>query len=79
MNWWMLAGGLTALICAVGHALVGSGMFYRPIRQAITDDVHAGVFTGTWHLITINFTLSAIALFVLGTGMLLRSQQIALQ
>jgi hypothetical protein len=30
-------------------------------------------------LITINFTLSAIALFVLGTGMLLRSQQIALQ
>jgi hypothetical protein len=43
MNWWMLAGGLTALICAVGHAFVGSGMFYRPIRQAITNDVHAGV------------------------------------
>ena len=23
MNWWMLAGGLMALICAAGHAVAG--------------------------------------------------------
>jgi hypothetical protein len=62
----MLAGNLMALICAAGHAVAGWGMFYRPIRSAITSDLHAGVFAGMWHLITINFTLSALALLVLG-------------
>ena len=66
MNWWMLAGGLVALICAAGHAVAGWSMFYRPIRSAITSDLRAGIFTGMWHLISINFTLSAFALLLLG-------------
>ena len=66
MNGWMLAGALSALVCTVGHALAGVGMFYRPIKAAIADNLQAGVFTGMWHLITINFALSAIALLVLG-------------
>ena len=66
MNWWMLAGGLSALVCTVGHALAGVGMFYRPIKAAIADPLQAGVFSGMWHLITINFALSAIALIVFG-------------
>ena len=66
MNWWMLAGGLMALICAVEHAIIGWSMFYRPISSVITSNLHAGVFTGMWHLITINLTLSALALLVLG-------------
>ena len=53
MNWWMLAGGLMALICAVGHGVSGRTMFYRPISSAITSDFYAGVFAGMWHLITI--------------------------
>ena len=68
MNWWMLAGGLSALVCTAGHALAGVGMFYRPIRAAIADHLQAGVFTGMWHLITINFALSAIALLVFGVN-----------
>ena len=65
MNWWLTAGGLMASICASGHAIVGRRMFYRPIKSAITDGLHAGVLTGMWHLITIHFALSALALFVL--------------
>jgi hypothetical protein len=65
VNWWMLAGGLSALACTAGHALAGVGMFYRPIRAGIADPLQAGVFTGMWHLITINFALSAIALIIL--------------
>jgi hypothetical protein len=57
----MLAGGLSALVCTAGHAAVGVGMFYRPIKAAIADHLQAGIFTGMWHLITINFALSAIA------------------
>jgi hypothetical protein len=62
MNWWMMAGGLMALLCASGHAIAGRSMFYRPIKAAIADDLQAGVFTAMWHLITINFALSALVL-----------------
>jgi len=65
MNWWMMAGGAMALICAAGHAIAGWGMFYRPIKSDLRSELHAGVFTGMWHIITINFTLSAIALLAL--------------
>ena len=65
MNWWMIAAGLMTAVCAAGHAIAGRTMFYRPMKSAITDKLHAGVLTGMWQLITIHFTLSAIALFVL--------------
>jgi hypothetical protein len=65
MNWWLAAGGLMASICVAGHAIAGRKMFYRPIKSAITDELHAGVLTGMWHLITIHFVLSAVTLFVL--------------
>jgi hypothetical protein len=67
MTWWTLAGGVMALICAAGHAVAGWGMFYRPIKSGLHSDLHAGVFTGMWHIITINFALSAIALVALST------------
>ena len=68
MNWLMLVGGLPALICAAGHAIAGRSMFYQPIKSDLHNELHAGVFTGMWHIITINFTLSAIALVALSTG-----------
>jgi hypothetical protein len=67
MNWWMLAGGAAALICAAGHAVAGWRMFYRPIKSDLRNELHAGLFSGMWHIITINFTLSGIALVVLST------------
>jgi hypothetical protein len=64
VNWWMLAGAAMAAICAAGHAVAGWNMFYRPIRSAITEELAGGVLTGMWHLITIHFALSALALDV---------------
>jgi hypothetical protein len=66
MNWWMMAGGLMALLCALGHAVAGRSMFYRPIKAALAGDLQAGVFTGMWHPVTINFALSALVLVALG-------------
>jgi len=43
MNWWMFAGGLMALICTAGHAIAGSELFYRPIKSAIINKLHASV------------------------------------
>jgi hypothetical protein len=65
MNWWMVAGGTMALIYAVGHAIAGRSMFFRPIKSDLHSELHAAVFTGMWHIITINFTMSAIALVAL--------------
>jgi hypothetical protein len=67
VNWWMFAGGLMAMSCAAGHAIAGLNMFYRPIKSAITNELHAGILTGMWHLITIHFVLSGLALLVLST------------
>jgi len=67
MNWWMLVAGLMALICAAGHAIAGWSMFYRPIKSDLRSELHASVFAGMWHIITINFALSAIALVALST------------
>src|SRR5262245_39852841 len=64
MNWWMLAGGLMALVCALGHAVPGAGLYLRPIRVAVSNDLLASIVTGMWHLITINFILSALALIL---------------
>jgi hypothetical protein len=37
MNWWMLAGGLMALICTAGHAFAGWSMFYdQSVRRSPT-------------------------------------------
>jgi hypothetical protein len=66
MNWWMLAASAMALVCAAGHAIAGRSMFYRPIKSNLRSELHAGVFAAMWHIITINFTLSAIALAALG-------------
>ena len=65
MNGWLLAGGSMALLCAAGHAIPGRSMFYRPIASALGNDLHGGVSSGMWHLITIHFTLSAFALLIL--------------
>jgi hypothetical protein len=65
VNWWMVAGGTMALICAVGHAIAGRSMFFRPIKSDLRSELHAVVFSAMWHIITINFTLSAIALAAL--------------
>jgi hypothetical protein len=66
MNWWMLGGGIMAVICAAGHAVAGRSMFYVPIKSALQNELHAAVFTGMWHIITVNFALSALALIILG-------------
>jgi hypothetical protein len=67
VNWWMIGGGLMALGCTAGHAVAGLNLFYRPVRSMITNEIHAGILTGIWHLITIHFALSALALLMLGT------------
>jgi hypothetical protein len=61
----MLAGAGMAAICAAGHAVAGWSSIYRPIRSAIKEELQAGVFTGMWHLITIHFALSALALGII--------------
>src|SRR5262252_7146044 len=68
MNGWMLSGGAMALVCTLGHAMTGRRMFYHPIKSAIANATQSGVFTGMWHLITINFALSAAALLVAGAS-----------
>jgi hypothetical protein len=66
MNWWSLASGLIAAFCAAGHALAGHRMYFRPIKARLMDAGQCAVFSGMWHLITLHFALSSLALIVCG-------------
>lgn len=70
MNWWITASGCLAAVSAAGHAVAGRTMFYDPIlarlTEILTDRVHASVFAGMWHFITVHFALSALALLACG-------------
>jgi hypothetical protein len=57
-----------AAICTAGHAIAGEGMFYSPIKSTLHNALQAAVFTGMWHIITVNFALSALALTILGVS-----------
>ena len=41
-------------------------MFFAPIRARLSDHLHASVFAGMWHFVTVHFALSAFALLVCG-------------
>src|SRR5215475_6670707 len=66
MNWWLLMAGLGAIASAAGHAFAGEKMFHRPMRAALSDPLHQGVLDNLWHIVTVHFAVSAIALFFLG-------------
>lgn len=68
MNWWFLMAGLGALASAAGHAFAGEKMFHRPMRAALSDRLHQGVLDNLWHIVTVHFAVSGIALLFLGLG-----------
>jgi hypothetical protein len=73
MNLWLIASGVLAAIAAIGHAVPGARMFYRPILANLEDAQLRAIFTGIWHLITVHFTLSGLAMIIggiAGTGRL---------
>jgi hypothetical protein len=66
MNWWLLMAGLGALASAAGHAFAGEKMFHRPMRAALSDHLHQGVLDNLWHIVTVHFAVSGLALLFLG-------------
>lgn len=66
MNLWIIASGLLAALCTAGHAVAGRNMYFRPIRSHLTETVQSSVFSGMWHLITVHFSLSSLALLICG-------------
>ena len=67
-NWWLLVAGLGGFASAGGHAFSGNRMFYRPMRAALTDRVQQAALSNIWHIITIHFSLSALALLIGGVS-----------
>jgi hypothetical protein len=66
MNAWLIAAGFLALGAAVGHAVPGAKMFYRPIIARLDDPQLRAVFTAIWQFVTIHFAVNGVALVVSG-------------
>ncbi len=66
MNWWVEASGLLGASCTAGHALAGHHKYFLPIKARLHDAEQSAIFSGMWHLITLHFGLSSLALIYCG-------------
>jgi len=64
VNWWFLMAGLGALASAGGHALAGEKKFRRPIHAVLSERLHQGILDNVWHIASIHFAASGIALLL---------------
>jgi hypothetical protein len=62
VNWWFLMAGLGAVASAGGHA--GVKMFRWPIHAALSQRLHQGIPDNVWHIVSIHFAASGIALLL---------------
>ena len=70
MNWLLIASGIFALFTTIGHFLIGSKQFLRPMLDATFDPVAKKVMHCVFHYISTFLILSTIALLTIGTGTL---------
>lgn len=70
MNWLLIVSGIFALFTTIGHFLIGSKQFLRPMLDATFDPVAKKVMHCVFHYISTFLILSTIALLTIGTGTL---------
>jgi hypothetical protein len=74
MNWFVLGAGIFAAFTVIGHFTMGSKNFLNPMLQASFDNVAKKVMHCVFHYISAFLILSAVALFLVGFGVLSDSQ-----
>jgi hypothetical protein len=68
MNVLLLISGLVAGFCTVGHFMVGSKSYLKPLLQASFDDVAKNVMHCVFHYVSVFLVLTSITLLLLGFG-----------
>lgn len=70
MNWLIITSGVVALLTTVGHFMVGSRKFLRPMLEATFDPVAKKVMHCVFHYISAFLILTTATLLGVGSGMI---------
>ncbi len=70
MDWYIIIAGLLAAMTTVGHFVVGSKEFLRPMLEASFDQVSKKVMHCVFHYVSTFLILSAVTLLSIGSGLL---------
>lgn len=69
MNWLVFISGLFAAFTTVGHFVMGSKLYLRPMLDATFDEVAKKVMHCVFHYVSTDLVLSAIVLLAAGLGL----------
>ena len=69
MNWLILIAGVFAAFTTIGHFLVGSKSFLKPMLNADFDEVAKKVMHCVFHYVSTYLILSSLALLIIGFGL----------
>lgn len=78
MNWLLFFAGILAALATVGHFVIGSKNFLRPVLEASFDEVPKKVMQCLFHYISAYQVLSSLVLIALGFSSSLRVEAILL-
>ena len=68
MNWPVLIAGVGAVFITLGHFVVGSRLYLKPMLQAEFDGLPKKVNHCVFHYVSVYLVLSAIFLLLAGAG-----------
>ena len=68
MNWLIIVSGLFAAFTTVGHFIIGSKSFLKPMLGASFDEVPKKIMHCVFHYVSTYLILSTVALLAVGFG-----------
>ena len=68
MNWMIIIAGIVCAFTMIGHFVVGSKNYLKPMQQAQFDQVPKKVMHCVFHYVSAYMVLSTIVLLVIGFG-----------
>ena len=70
MDWYIIIAGIIAAMTTIGHFVVGSKEFLRPMLEASFDQVSKKVMHCVFHYVSTFLILSSVTLLLIGSGIL---------
>ena len=74
MNWLIIIAGLVAAFTTIGHFLIGTKMYLKPMLEASFDPVPKRVMHSVFHYVSTFQITSTLALLAIGFGFLADAQ-----
>lgn len=68
MNWLVIIAGVLGAFTTIGHFLVGSKEYLKPVLASEIDDLPKKVMQVVFHYVSTFLVLSSVALLLVGFG-----------